>query len=212
MSLFLGAAKNQYIRVGDRVYELYIMFDGACVYTRFFFRVCMKVRTNFSLEKEVLKRFKKLVPNMSEEVETFMSQRIIELSGSDENGRHLRYEELKNQYNKLVREVAKKDTELTAITPHYHEANTLLAGLGLKKDFSNADELIPKLTKEWKGPAEFLHEYISLVELARDKRVVERELTQLRSQSQSTETSVSSKTSETSAPEVACTAIMLVQN
>lgn len=170
----------------------------------FSFGFTVKVRTNFSLEKDVLSRFKKLVPNMSQEVEVFMSQRIIELSGSDENGRRLRYEELKNQYNKLVREVAKKDAELAA-TPYYHEANDLLAGLGLKKDFSNADELIPKLTKQWKGPAEFLHEYISLVELARDKRVVERELTQLRSQS----TAVPEATRE---PEVPCTAIVSVQN
>lgn len=185
------------------------MIDEACAYTRFFFRVYMKVRTNFSLEKDVLKRFKQLVPNMSEEVEGFMSRRIIELSGSDENGRRARYEELKNQYNKLLRDVAKKDAELAGITPHYHEANDLLAGLGLKKDFSNADELIPKLTKQWKGPAEFLHEYISLVELARDKRVVERELTQLRSQS----IAVPEATREPEVPEVVpCTAIMPVQN
>jgi DNA repair exonuclease SbcCD ATPase subunit len=157
----------------------------------------MKARTNLTIDKDIYERFKQKVPNMSEEVEAFMSRRIVELSGSDERARRLRYEELKSQYNKLVKKVAEKDQELREITPHYHTANELLHGLGLKADFSNAEELIPKVTKEWTGPVEFLHEYINLVELARDKRVVERELTQLRSQGTS---------------EPVCTAIVPVEN
>jgi len=172
--------------------------------------VCMKVRTNFSLDKDVLSRFKKLVPNMSGEVEAFISRRVIELSGSDERARRVRYEELQSQYSKLVKKVAEKKDELSEIIPYFQEANDLLAGLGLKKDFSNADELIPKLRKQWDGgrPSEFIHQYISLVELARDKRLVERELDQFYSSS----SSESPTPSQQPPPPPPCTAIALVQN
>ena len=91
--------------------------------------------------------------------------------------------------------VAKKDEQLKE-KPCYHEANDLLAGLGLKKDFSNADELIPKFMAAWKGDVDFMQEYVTLVELARDKRNAERRLREIRTRSKKEDPELSPKDEE----------------
>lgn len=119
--------------------------------------------------------------SLSEEIMSFVLRRRDELKGNGTSqSTSVDYQRLKLRYSELVRKVAKKDDELTTITPYYSEANDLLAGLGLKKDFSNASELIPQFISAWKGPVEFMHEYLSLVELARDKCETERLLRTLR--------------------------------
>jgi hypothetical protein len=57
----------------------------------------------------------------------------------------------------------------------------LLVQLGLKRDFSNVDELIPKFVSSWKGDMSFMHEFLNLVDLARDKKTAEQALTLMRS-------------------------------
>jgi ribosomal protein L44E len=133
------------------------------------------------LSDEPFEQLQKRIPNISQEVDDFLKKRAEELTGQS-IGEGADYGSLKAKYSELVNKVAKKDAELKEITPYYHEANTLLAGLGLKKDFSNADELIPQFTSAWKGRVEFMHEYVSLVELARDKRQAERRLSTIRGQ------------------------------
>ena len=120
--------------------------------------------------------------SLSEEIMGFVLKRRDELKGNGSSqSTSADYQRLKVRYSDLVSKVAKKDAELKEIEIHYHEANDLLAGLGLKKDFSNANELIPQFISAWKGPVEFMHEYLSLVELARDKRETEQLLRTLRS-------------------------------
>lgn len=53
---------------------------------------------------------------------------------------------------------------------HFQEATDLLLELGLKKDFSNTDELIPKFMSAWKGDESFMHKFLNLVKLAGDKK------------------------------------------
>lgn len=119
--------------------------------------------------------------SLSEEIMNFVLRRRDELKGGSGQsmGEGVDYQSLKARYSKLVSEVARKKDELSEM-PYFHEANDLLAGLGLKKDFSNADELTPQFMVAWKGDVDFMQEYVTLVELARDKRQAERRLREIR--------------------------------
>jgi len=139
-----------------------------------------KSRRTLYLTDGPFEELQKLSPNISQEVDGLIRKRLEELTGHSMR-EDVDYEGLKAKYSELSSKVAKKDLELKEISPLYHNANVLIHSLGLKGDFSNADELIPQFISAWKDDAEFMHEYITLVELARDKRQTERLLRTIRS-------------------------------
>ena len=81
----------------------------------------------------------------------------------------------------LVGQVEKLENRLERQSDAFDQANRLLGELGVKSDLSNAGEVIPKFLVAWKGSQEFMHEYISLIEVAEKKKQVETRLRELRS-------------------------------
>jgi hypothetical protein len=151
-----------------------------------------KSRRTLYLSDEPFEQLQKLSPNVSQEVDGFIRKRVEELT-SQSIGEGANYEGLKAKHSELVNKVARKDAQLKQKMPDHHEANELLAGLGLLKDFSNADELIPQFMVAWKGNVDFMQEYVTLVELARDKRQTERLLRTIRSGSKKEDPRLSPK-------------------
>jgi hypothetical protein len=147
----------------------------------------MKHRTNVSLDADLLARFKKLVPSVSAEFNEFMRRRVAELEGRPEDFSG-DYGELKKKHSTLYSRVSRKEVDLREGAPEaFAKANESLAQLGMKADLSNADQIIPKLVGAWTGEQDFLHEYISLVELSREKRKVEHRLSEMRTSNQEPE-------------------------
>lgn len=140
-----------------------------------------KSRRTLYLDDASFEQLQKLSPNISQEVDGFIRKRVEELTGKS-IGEGVDYEGLRSKYSELVNRTARKDAQLKE-KPCYHEANDLLAGLGLKKDFSNADELVPKFLAVWRGDVDFAEEYVTLVELAAEKRQAERRLREIRTRS-----------------------------
>jgi hypothetical protein len=151
-----------------------------------------KSRRTLYLTDEAFEELQKRSPNISQEVDGFIRKRVQELNGHA-IGEDPDYEGLKVKYSELVSKVAKKDEQLKEKKPNYHNACELLADLGLKADFSNADELIPQFMSAWKGDVEFMHEYVTLVELTQDKRQTERILRTIRSRPKDPEPSTMDK-------------------
>ena len=140
----------------------------------------MKVRKNISVEPEPFSQLQKLVPNVSAEINKFIKQRVSELNGKPYDATD-DYDKLKEEHIQLVSQVARLEKQLRTQADAFAEANQLLAELGVKPDLSNTDELIPKFLSAWKGSQEFMHEYISLIEIAEKKKQVEQRLKEIRS-------------------------------
>jgi hypothetical protein len=124
--------------------------------------------------------------SLSEEIMDFVLRRLDELRGvkHDTSVEEAdRYSELKDRHSRLVCQLDKMQKRLKAQSVPYDEADELLAAVGARSDLSNCDEVIPKFMLAWKGSQEFMHEYITLVEVAREKKEVETRLRELRSRS-----------------------------
>lgn len=124
--------------------------------------------------------------SMSEEFADFISTRLAELKGSgstlDSADSVRRLQSLKKTYGELKANTVRLDRELkTSRSKDFDKATHLLVQLGLKRDFSNVDELTPKFISAWKGDEAFMHEFLNLLELARDKKRVLQALTAMRS-------------------------------
>lgn len=140
----------------------------------------MKTRHTISVSDESFKALQKLVPNVSAELDAFVKKRVAELTGrpvdnSDD------YEALKVRHMALVSEVVKLEKRLSKEAENFGKANILLGELGVKPDLSNAGEVIPKFLVAWKGSQEFMHEYVTLVEVAQKKKEAETRLREVRS-------------------------------
>jgi vacuolar-type H+-ATPase subunit I/STV1 len=128
--------------------------------------------------------------SLSEEIMDFVVRRLDELHGtvglgtSDEEGSR-KYEELKAKHKKMRDDFDRRKEKLKE-HEDYWKAIEMLRALGMLADMSNTDEIIPKFTAAWpKTHADqgFMHEFISLAELSRDKKQVEQRLSQLRTAS-----------------------------
>jgi hypothetical protein len=141
-----------------------------------------KVRADLTLTREAYEQFKKLVPSVSAEVDIFIRKRVAELQGGQTTeDRDANYNAVKSKYEDLMIKTVRLERKLKA-SKYFQEATDLLLELGLKKDLSNADELVPLFMKAWKGDESFMHEFLNLVELARDKKRALQALTVMRSE------------------------------
>jgi hypothetical protein len=122
--------------------------------------------------------------SISEEIMDFVCRKLDELKGTGSTESKVdstrRLEELKTRYMDRMVKTVKLERKLKG-SKHFDEATDLLLELGLNKDLSNADELIPKFMSSWKGDMSFMHEFLNLVDLARDKKTAEQALTLMRS-------------------------------
>jgi hypothetical protein len=141
----------------------------------------MKSRHTISVTDESFKTLQKLVPNVSGELDAFIKRRVAELTGRPVDNTE-EYEALKVRHRALVSMVETLQKRLSKQADNYNKANILLGELGIKSDMGNTAELIPKFLSTWGGSKEFMHEYLSLVEAAKDKKDIERRLSEIRSE------------------------------
>jgi len=98
------------------------------------------------------------------------------------------YEEVKSNHIRIVKESdqLRKQIQKQSV---YDPLKNLAARLGLDFDtFGNLDEIVPKLLKEWPKQeigslvplSEHVHQFITLVELVREKKEIEAKLTEIR--------------------------------
>lgn len=147
-------------------------------------------------DKTLLKEFKVAVKlqgqgrTLADELNELFRKRLAELCGTanpdtsvEKSGR--KYEELKKRYSGLVKDVARMkkslEEEFEDGKELFGEAEALFKSLSLREDFGNAIDVIPKFLASWKGSVDFAHEFISLVEGAREKKEVGARLREIRS-------------------------------
>lgn len=142
-------------------------------------------------DREAFEEYKRLLKlqgkSLSEEIMDFVHRRLDELRGtvnpsaSDEETAR-KYKDLKKTHTSQEDEF-KKMVEKLHKDPEYQGASELWGDLGLLKDLSNLAEIIPKFIAAWKKThvdLGFMHEYVSLLELALEKKQVEQKLDELR--------------------------------
>lgn len=142
---------------------------------------------------EECKRLLKLQDrSLSKEIMGFVLRRLDELRGTVKPGTadeeaSRKYEELKAKHKKMQDDFDRRKEELKK-HEDYLKATEMLGDLGMLANLSNAPDIIPKFTAAWiKTHATdqgFMHEYISLLELSRDKKHVEQRLSELRTASE----------------------------
>ena len=120
---------------------------------------------------------------ISQELDEFIARRLAELEGTQVQGAQAtsdEYEDLKRKHLSLIKDADAIRKRLVKMKV-YDKLEELVEKLGLNfEDFSNVDEVAPKLLGEWKD-AEEAHEFITLIETVREKRQVERRLAEIRS-------------------------------
>ena len=93
----------------------------------------------------------------------------------------LAYETLRKKHLALLREVKKLEKEMRGYGSDYHALIELAQDHGLDiQELSNTEAIIPKLIKEWKGSRGALHLFITLIEKARKKKQIEKQLEKIR--------------------------------
>jgi len=120
----------------------------------------------------------------------FIEEEITRLQGAPTNPKvTMGYAELKSNHAKLVKEVDNLENQVRK-QKVYDQLEELAGKVGLDfDDFENIDQVAPKLLKEWEKQdlggtliplPEHMHQFITLIELARDKRRIEAKLTEIR--------------------------------
>ena len=120
----------------------------------------------------------------------FIEEEITRLQGEPANPKvTMGYAELKSNHAKLVKEVDNLENQVKK-QKVYDQLEELAGKVGLDfDDFENIDQVAPKLLKEWEKQdlggtliplPEHMHQFITLIELARDKRRIEAKLTEIR--------------------------------
>lgn len=118
--------------------------------------------------------------SLSTEFSDFILRKLAELKGTETKvDSTRRLADLKEQYDDVVVKTVKLERQLQT-SPHFREAIDMLFELGLRKDLSNVDEVVPKFVAAWKGDESFMHEIINLTELAANKKRVLQTLTTMR--------------------------------
>ena len=117
---------------------------------------------------------------VSQEVNEFIIRRVAELEGSPTEVDADQYEDLKRRQLRLSNDVGSIEKHLTG-RKVYRRLEALVEKLGLDlEDFHNLDEVSPKLLKEWDDAPDHAHQFITLLETVKEKRMVERRLAEIR--------------------------------
>jgi len=154
---------------------------------------------SFSIEREVYTRLMAMLAShgksISEEVNALLKRRLAELEGveasvcGNEN-----YEALKSQHLKLVEEV-KRLTKPLEKGGVYESLMRFAYELGLDlADLHNVEEIAIKILKNWRGQLDqnvqpsHIHLFITLLEKGKQKKAIERKLTETRLKAAQTST------------------------
>jgi len=137
------------------------------------------------LDEGLWQRIQRLVrlgyaPNASRLVNRVLAEALGRLEGSG-MPIDLAYETLRKKHLALLQEVKKLEKEMKGYGSDYQALIELAKDHGLDtQQLSNTEAIIPKLIKEWKGSRGALHLFITLVEKARVKKQIEKQLEKIR--------------------------------
>jgi len=139
---------------------------------------------SFYADAEVYRRLKLLLERqgktVSEELNALMRRRLAELEGSPMPLGVVEYAEIKRQHERIVDEGKRLEAKL-AKTKDYDDVKALALELGLDfGNFSNLTEIIPKLLANWQGPVTYVHRFITLLEMGKQAKELERRLSEVR--------------------------------
>ena len=119
-------------------------------------------------------------PNASRLVNRILAEALGKLEGSGIPF-DLAYETLRKKHLALLQEIKKLEKEMNDYGNDYHALIELAQDHGLDiQELSNIEAIIPKLIKEWKGSRGALHLFITLIEKARKKKQIEKQLEKIR--------------------------------
>ena len=147
----------------------------------------MRKATTIYLDVEPYQRLKELVKRrdgspVNAEINELIRRRVAEMEGLDpsEFSHPTDYEPLKHQQARLTREMENL-RKILVRQGVYDRLHALVYGFGLDfKDYGNVEEVAARLLGEWEGGEGHAHLFITLLETAREKRVVERKLAEIR--------------------------------
>lgn len=137
------------------------------------------VASSLYLDPVKKRRLKELIgtKSLSQEVNELMVKRIAELEATQGLGQTANtedYELLKRRQSLLLTDIESIEKRLTK-KGYYDKLGKLALSIGLNVDCSNVNEVASKILESWK-PSEYAHLFITMVEMARDLRAVERKL------------------------------------
>ena len=146
---------------------------------------------SFSVEREVYTRLRAMLAaqgkSISEEVNAFLRKRLAELEGVEASARNNEdYEALKSQHLKLVEEVNRL-TKLLEKDGVYESLMGFAYELGLDlTDLHNVEEIAAQILHKGRENLDqnirtsHIHLFITLLEKGKQKKDIERKLTQIR--------------------------------
>jgi predicted CopG family antitoxin len=146
---------------------------------------------SFSVEREVYTRLRAMLAaqgkSISEEVNALLKRRLAELEGVEASARSNEdYEALKSQHLKLVEEV-KRLTKPLEKDGVYESLMGFAYELGLDlTDLHNVEDIATKILQNWKSQLNqniqpsHIHLFITLLEKGKQKKAIERKLTEIR--------------------------------
>jgi predicted CopG family antitoxin len=154
---------------------------------------------SFSIEREVYTRLRAMLAaqgkSISEEVNALLKRCLAELEGVAPSAKgNEDYEALKGQHLKLVEEVKRltkpleKDGVYESLMRFAHEL-----GLDLT-DLHNVEDIATKILQNWKSQLNqniqpsHIHLFITLLEKGKQKKAIERKLTEIRLKASPTST------------------------
>jgi len=141
--------------------------------------------TTVYLDHEPYQKLKKLLKArfdkpISQEINEFIIRRVAELEGTQVEVDADEYEALKRKHSRLMKDAGSIEKNLMG-RGVYDRLRQIVFDFGLDfTDLHNADEVSPKLLKEWDGPPAHAHQFITLLETVREMKKVERRLEEVR--------------------------------
>ena len=138
------------------------------------------------LDDELWDRLLRLVKlgyarNVSQLVNRLLADALGVVAKSDELLEDLSYDMLRKKHLKLSRELISLEKQMKGYGDEYRALIELSEILGLDiQELSNLNTIIAKLIEEWKGPRGTLHLFITLLEKAKEKKQIEKQLEKIR--------------------------------
>ncbi|MEM3823329.1 MAG: hypothetical protein QXH87_00165, partial [Candidatus Bathyarchaeia archaeon] len=140
---------------------------------------------SFCVEREVYESLRAVLAaqgkSISEEVNELLKKRLTELKGVEQpSAEALDYEALKREHVRLTEETARL-TRLLQKSDEYDALKETAENLGLNpQTLENAEEVATKLLQTWEGLKAPAHIFITLLETAKKRRQIEKQIEKIR--------------------------------
>jgi len=119
--------------------------------------------------------------NVSQLVNRLLADALGVVAKSDDALEDFSYDMLRKKHLKLSRELIGLERHMKDYGDDYRALVELANSLGLEiQELSNLDTVMPELISEWEGSRGTLHLFITLLEKAKEKKQIERQLERCR--------------------------------